>query len=140
MQTVYAKNPQDLYRRQGILTANPLELIVMLYDGLRKDLILAQRSIAKGNINDAHLNLMKAQGIILELTNSLDMSYEISENLAEIYEFILRHVREANIKKDGAMIGEALELVEELRAAWKEICDNQKKGAIYEDFQEAQPG
>ena len=36
---MYAKpNPQEAYRQQGILTANPTELIVMLYDGCIKQL------------------------------------------------------------------------------------------------------
>jgi flagellar protein FliS len=134
-QALYMNNPQELYRRQGVLTASPIELIVLLYDGLRKDMVLAQRSIAKGDMEGAHRNLIKSQDIVTELLNSLDMNFEISEELAHIYDFILRHLEEANLKKDGTLIGEALELVEELRGAWKEISESQK-GLLPQGLQE----
>jgi flagellar protein FliS len=133
MDQLVMTNPCETYRKQGVLTASPIELVVMLYDALRKNMVLAQRAIGKNDPSSAHNSLMKSQAIIVELLNSLDMSYALSEDLADIYDFILRHLQEANMRKDAALIGEALELVEELRSAWKEICEAQRGARLTED-------
>ena len=92
--------PQDAYRRQDVLTASSGDLIVMLYDALKKNIILGRRGIEKRDIMGAHKHLMKAQDIVSELINSLDMNYKISEELLTMYEFMLRQLQDANIHKD----------------------------------------
>ena len=128
--------PQDAYKRQDILTANSIDLVVMLYDALKKNLILGKRKIAKNDIERAHNHLMKAQEIVSALINSLDMNYEISEDLFAIYEFILSSAEEANRKKDAAPIEPLIEIVEELRSAWDEIRMS-VKGSMYMSEEQA---
>ena len=123
-------HPQDAYRRQDILTANSIDLIVMLYDALKKNLILGKRAIMKSNVQSAHDHLMKAQEIVTALINSLDMNYQIAEDLFSIYDFILRSAEEANAKKDAAPLEPLIEIVESLRSAWDEIRAS-AKGNIY---------
>ena len=123
-------HPQDAYRRQDILTANSLDLVVMLYDALKKNLILGKRKIAKKDIEATHNHLMKAQEIVTALINSLDMNYEISDDLFAIYEFILRSTEEANTRKDAAPLEPLIEIVDDLRSAWDEIRTS-AKGTMY---------
>jgi flagellar protein FliS len=120
------KKPQDAYRIQGVLTASPIELIVMLYDGLKKNMLLGQRAIAKGSAESAHTHLIKAQNIVSELMNCLDLSFQISEELMKLYDFILRGLTEANLKKDAASLTDLVEIVDSLRDAWNEINISQK--------------
>ena len=122
--------PQDAYRQQDILTANPIDVIVMLYDALKKNILIGRKKIAKNDVQSAHDHLMKAQQIVIELVNSLDMSYEISENLLAIYEFILKTLEEANIKKDEKALEPLVEIVGDLREAWNEISVS-NKGNLY---------
>ena len=119
-------NAQDTYRKQGILTANPVELIVMLYDGLKKNIVLARRLIERSDAAKAHKHLMKAQDIITELMNSLDMSFEISEDLLSIYEFMLRILEEANLNKDASQLEAIVEIVTSLRDTWQEVSEGQR--------------
>ena len=130
MQPILIDNPQDAYRRQGVLTASPAELIVMLYDGLKKDLILGKRAIGKNDAANAHKFLMKAQDIVTELINCLNMDFEISEGLLDIYEFMLSSMEVANIRKDAEPLDPVIEMVESLRGAWQEITLTQK-GNLY---------
>jgi flagellar protein FliS len=118
--------PQDAYRRQDVLTASSGDLIVMLYDALKKNIVLGQRSIDKGDIIGAHRHLMKAQDIVSELINSLDMNYQISEELLTMYEFMLRKLQEANIRKDAEPLIPVIEMVDIIRGTWKEICVTNK--------------
>ena len=112
--------PQDAYRRQDVMTANAVDLIVMLYDALKKNIILGRRGIAKNDPQSAHNHLMKAQDIVSELIKSLDMTYEISEELLAIYGFALRSLADANIRKDPEPLEPVIEMVDDLRSAWKE--------------------
>ena len=118
--------PQDAYRRQDVMTAGPVDLIVMLYDGLKKNIVLGKRGIIKKDIAGAHKYLMKAQMILTELINSLDMNYEISEELLDLYEFALRNLTEANMHKDAEPLDPVIEMVESIRDAWKEISANNR--------------
>ena len=122
--------PQDAYRRQDVLTANSVDLIVMLYDALKKNIILGKCGIAKRDPQTAHKHLMKAQDIVSELMKSLDMNYEISEELLSIYCFALRNLSEANIRKDAEPLIPVLEVVDDLRGAWSEIS-GQIRGNTY---------
>jgi len=122
--------PQDAYRRQDVLTANAVDLIVMLYDALKKNLVLGRRNIEKNNAQNAHTHLMKAQEIVVALINSLDMNYQISEELLAIYEFILKSVEDANIRKNAEPLEPLIEIVDSLREAWKEVSA-MNRGALY---------
>jgi len=113
--------PQDAYKQQDVLTAGPVDLIVMLYDALKKNLVLGKRGIHKSDVPGAHKYLMKAQMILTELINSLDMNYQISEELLELYEFALKSITNANMHKDAEPLDPIIEMVDSIREAWKEI-------------------
>ena len=123
-------HPQDAYRKQDIMTASSIDLIVMLYDALKKNIVQGRRGIAKKNIPAAHKHLMKAQEIVTELVNCLDMNYEIAEDLLALYEFILRTLEEANIQKDPKLLDPVVEIIDSLRSAWSEISVS-NKGSLY---------
>jgi len=113
--------PQDAYRRQDILTASAVDLIIMLYDALKKNIILGKRGIGKKDLAATHKHLVKAQEILSELINCLDMNYPISEELLSLYEFGLRNIEEANVRKNEEPLEPVIEMVDSLRDAWKEI-------------------
>jgi len=122
--------PQDAYRRQNIMTANSVDLIVMLYDALKKNIILGRRGIQKRDVMLAHKHLVRAQEILSELINSLDMTYPISDELMALYEFALANIEDANLRKDEAPLEPVVEMVDSLREAWKEISAS-NQGAMY---------
>ena len=113
--------PQDAYKRQDVLTAGPVDLIVMLYDALKKNIILGKRGILKNDIAVAHKHLVKAQMIVTELIASLDMSYDISKELMSLYDFALDSLVRANTRKDAEPLDPIIEMVDRIREAWKEI-------------------
>lgn len=119
-------NPQQRYRQQGVLTANPVELIVMLYDGGIKQLKIAGIAITAKEIEKANICLQKAEMIVLELINSLDLHYEIARELLRIYEYIINEIIKINAEKNIENIPNLVGLLEDLRDAWKTIA---KEGA-----------
>ena len=122
--------PQDAYRRQDVMTASSVDLIIMLYDALKKNVVLGRRGIDKKDVQNSHKHLIKAQEIVSELINSLDMNYQISEELLALYDYMLRNIEDANIRKDTAPLEPVAEIIDSLREAWKEISAT-NRGTMY---------
>jgi flagellar protein FliS len=108
------------YKQQSAMTASPGELTLMLYDGCIKNLRLAKMHIGAKDFIKTNDDLQKTQGIICELMRSLDMNYDISKQLIQLYDFIMDALVWANVKKDIDKIDEALGLVTELRDTWQQ--------------------
>ena len=64
------QNPADAYKRQGVLTATPAELIVMLYDGCIRQLKLGALAAEKKDFERANACFQKAQRIVAELVGA----------------------------------------------------------------------
>lgn len=111
-------NPYQQYKQNTVNTATPQELTLMLYNGLVKYLKLACQGIEEADIEKANNNIIKSQDIILEFMSTLDMQYEISEELFSLYEYMNRRLLEANIKKDKLILEEVTGYAEELRDTW----------------------
>ena len=108
------------YRQQSAMTASPGELTLMLYDGCIKNLKLAKMHIGAKDYLKTNEVLQKAQAIINELMRSLDMRYELSNQLMQLYDYIINTVVWANVKKDIVKIDEALGHITELRDTWQQ--------------------
>lgn len=114
----------NAYLRSKVMTATPAELTLMLYEGAIKFVNKAIMSIEKDDVMGAHNNLMKTQRIIEELRASLDHKYPVAKEFDTVYEYILRRLVEANIKKDKDIVEEVLEHLRTMRDTWKEVMKN----------------
>ena len=108
------------------MTASPQELTAMLYDGAVKFITLGKMSIEQNNIQDANNAIIRAQAIVEELNNTLNMGYELSHDLRKLYTYILEGLFQANLKKDMEILDEVLPFVRELRDTWKEAMKQAK--------------
>jgi flagellar protein FliS len=115
------------YKQNSVVTATPEELTLMLYDGAIKFMNISKYSIENKDLERAHSSLIRSQDIINELNYSLDMKYEISEEMRRLYDFISSKLVDANIKKDIDPIEEALVITHELRDTWKEVIQQVKQ-------------
>jgi len=124
---MYAK-AYEQYKQQGVLTAGPGELLVMLYDEAIKQLKMAGMSIEKKKHEQTNLHLQKVQSILMELINSLDFHYEIANELFKLYEFLLDRVIEINIQKDSGNLPRLIGILSNLREAWIQAARASKAG------------
>lgn len=117
---MYAMNNAfQKYKQQGVLTANPVELVVMLYDGCIKQIKIACISIAEENdFEQANISLQKAQRILMELINSLDLRYPIGNELLSLYEYMLNELAQGNVNKDVKVLDAIVALLQDLRESW----------------------
>lgn len=114
-------NPYQQYEQQSVMTASPGELTLMLYNGCIKFIKKGIKYIEEDNIEKANNAIIRAQDIVNELTVTLDMEYEISEQLQLLYEYMGRRLIEANISKDMGILREVEGLMAELRDTWAEV-------------------
>lgn len=108
------------YQQNSIMTATPEELTLMLYNGCIKGIRLAKIGLEDKDYEKANLYMCKAQAIIRELRATLDMKYDISKNLYELYTYFLDRLIEANIKKESSILDEVEQFVSDLRDTWAE--------------------
>lgn len=122
-----AYNAYNQYKENSIYTASPEELTLMLYNGIVKFIMRGIDSIEKKNIQDANTNIIKAQNIVSEFMNTLDMNYEISSSLNSIYDYMLRRLIDANVAKDKDILEEVLNFAKVLRDTWEQAMKISKK-------------
>ncbi len=117
-------NAYQQYKKQSINTMTPVDLLLKLYDEFvfqaKKALMLKDA----GDSNASGQAFLKCRKIIGALNNSLDMQYNVSENLELLYEFFDRTIADAvfNGKTDDVekIIGMVKELRETFAQAQKE--------------------
>lgn len=116
-------NPDlNAYKQNQINTASSEQLVLMLYDGARKFIKQAIKSLQDGDMQSANYNLIRAQNIVAGLMCGINLEAgEIADNLFELYQFMHSHLIQANLKKDSQYAQEVLEMIEEIRGAWAQI-------------------
>ncbi len=115
-------NATRSYEQANYLTANPLKLVLMCYEGAISNLKLAHDSYLNKEYEAKGRALQKALDIIHELNASLDMNKggEIALNLRSLYMYMTKVLTEADLKRDLAMFGKVIKMLEELESGWKE--------------------
>lgn len=110
----------NTYKNNSINFASKEQLLLMLLDGSVRFAKLARKAIEDKDIEKASENLIKTQNIYYELMASLDVSRggDWAGSLMSVYDFIVRKLAEANIKKDVRIVDEIMPVIEEIRDTW----------------------
>ena len=116
------------YANNKISTASPADLVLMLYEGAIKFCNIAIVAIENKDIEKAHNNIVKVQKIIEEFQITLDYKYATAKDFNEVYIYLLQRLREANMKKDVAILEEVLKHLRTMRDTWKEVMRLTKNG------------
>ncbi len=123
-------NPYASYRQNAVTTARPGELTLMLYSGAIGFVREALQHIEQKNTEGAHRTIVRAQDVVLYLSDTLNTEYELAKNLALLYDYIYRRLVEANVKKSCEILLEVQELLGGLREAWEEAVKTASGAAV----------
>jgi len=105
----------------GVAAADPLGLVVMLYDGAIQAIARAEGHLLAGEIGPRGMYTSKAIDIVTQgLSASLDrrVGGPLAESLAALYEYMGRRLFAANLRGDSAIYVEVRTLLTDLRGSW----------------------
>jgi len=107
----------------GISSANNIELIQMLFDGLIESLASAKGHIQHNAIEQKSSSLSRAGRIVVGLQGALDHEKggEIAQNLNELYGYVTRRLFHINAHNDLEALQEVHSLMDEIRSAWQTL-------------------
>ena len=119
-------NANDAYLESRVLTADPVGLVRLLYQGAAKSVREARAHLEAGDIAARSAALNKACGILAELSGSLnhDKGGDISRRLEELYGYMQWKLVEANVKQSAAPMDEVLNLLATVEEGWAGIVQD----------------
>jgi flagellar secretion chaperone FliS len=122
-----AKTAFELYKSTQASTsideASPHRLITMMLDGALERVALAIGAMERGEIALTGESISKAISIIDNLRVAVDHERggTIASNLAELYDYLLRRLLEANVISDVSILKEVSVLLAEIKTAWDQV-------------------
>jgi flagellar protein FliS len=110
---------QNLQAETTVAAASPAELVVMIYDRILEHIRDAVSLIEKGD--GCEVSIQKALDLISEgLMAALDLERggELAGNLAGLYEWSMRSLLRARLRRDSALLQDVSRVLDSLREAW----------------------
>ncbi|PKG39897.1 flagellar export chaperone FliS [Psychromonas sp. Urea-02u-13] len=103
--------------------ADPHTLISLIMQHILGNLAGAKGAIDRKEIENKNKMLGKVIGLIGELQDSLDMEKggEISENLYNLYTYMITQVSKANFTNSPEPLTEVISLISEIKSGWDGI-------------------
>ena len=122
----------DAYLESRVMTADPLELVNLLYQACTQAVREARYHLAEGRIVERSREINKAFEIVTELGAALDHERggEISQRLALLYDYMQRRLLEANMQQSDAPLADVLGLLSTLSEAWAGVRKPEEKPAV----------
>ena len=110
------------YLQSATRTADPRELVVMLYDGILRFVTEAELRLDAQERAQATQAVGRAMDIVHELMCSLDHGPmpQLSHQLESLYIYISERLLHISLRQDREAIAEVRSLVSELREGWAE--------------------
>lgn len=115
---------QDMALEDRVMNSNPVELIVILMDGL-----LSSMRVEPGN---DFRNPNQPLEIISELSESLnhDAFPELADNLQSLYEYWTREILLYRVSRETVHLDNIIPSITTLRYAWAEISKNEQANPL----------
>ena len=115
----------DVKVTTGVSSANGVQLIQMLFDGLLESLAATKGHIQNGAIVEKGKSIARASRIVIGLQGALDFERggDLANNLNELYGYVTRRVLHVNARNDLDALEEIFGLMNEIRSAWEGVPD-----------------
>ena len=115
----------DVKVTTGVSSANGVQLIQMLFDGLLESLAATKGHIQNGAIAEKGKSIARASRIVIGLQGALDFERggDLANNLNELYGYVTRRLLHVNARNDLDALEEIFGLMSEIRSAWEGVPD-----------------
>ena len=132
---------KNAYIESQVLSANPMELIRMLYQYGLDSVRTARTELAAGNIPARSRAISQAIGALAELSGALNHAAggSLSANLERLYHYMSQRLFEANLKQKDEPLAEVQLLLANLAETWNAISKTPARTATQSPVQLPQP-
>ncbi len=116
-----ANHAYEAYLESKILTADPVELVAILFQAALDAMRQARVELRDGRIHERSRAITRASAVLNELALAVDHQAggELSRNLVELYAYLQRLLLEANSRQIEAPLEEAERLLSSIAEAWQ---------------------
>lgn len=115
---------QDVGVTSSVNTADPHQLIMLLFEGAQAAILIARGAMEKNAIAEKGNAISKAIDIIdngLKASLDLDKGKDLAEKLYALYEYMLNRLIYANLHNSTEALDEVSGLLGEIQGAWAQI-------------------
>lgn len=114
-------NPYSTHLDEQVHSADPVELVAMLYGALEGAIQRARGCLRNRDAAGRARQISHAMAILAELGSSLDQGNggALAGNLAALYAFLIEKLRQAHVQQAEKPLEEALRVLEPLSDAWR---------------------
>ena len=136
-----SSNPFAAYLETKVLSASPVQLVHLAYEGAIEAIADARAHLASRRISERARAITKAQLILTELQTSLDFKKggDVSVQLGRLYDYMQRRITEANFKQIEEPLAEVQGLLQTLDEAWKTIAQAEVTTSAFAATPESTP-
>jgi flagellar protein FliS len=115
----------NAYLQTKVLTSNPAELRLMLFDGAIRFAAMAHDGLNRKDFDAAFTGITRCQDILLELINGLrpDQDPQLCQKLSALYTFMYTRLMLASSERDPAIVAEVLKLLQYERETWAMLLE-----------------
>ena len=113
------------YLKTKVMTADPGQLRLMLFDGALKFAEQGRQGLADRDYEAAFNGISRCQQILAELISSLNPQHapELCQKLAGLYTFMVTRLMTASHERDPAIVEEVIKLLKYERTTWTMLLD-----------------
>ena len=113
----------DQYLESQVFSADPVQLVRMLYRGAMDAVSAARKHLAAGAIPERSRQITKAWEILHQLTRTLnhERGGDISRDLDALYAYMSTRLLEANVQQADEPLAEVEKLLGVLWEAWSSV-------------------
>ncbi len=126
--------------KNRITSANRTGLTVIIYDIIDTDLTEAEEKIKISDGEGAKQALAHARKFVTELLVTLDMQYELSDNLASLYIYVNKCINSAYVSLKAEKVTEAARIMRRLGDAFKKVAETDDSGPLMENTESVYAG
>jgi flagellar secretion chaperone FliS len=111
------------YQTAAVQSANPVQLVCMLYDRLVRDLNRAIEAVDRNDIEARSAEIKHALLVLAQLEGSLDMERggEAARTLARFYSVARSRIMEGHGRSDATVFQEQIHHFLDVRSAWEKV-------------------
>jgi flagellar protein FliS len=123
-----------------ITQANKTQLITILYEMILLYIDEAEGALGQKDQAGYKSAIQKIRGCMNELTASLNLEYELAQNLLQLYLYVNRELVQASVHNTKENLEHVRMVIGELRNAYKKIEDQDQSGPVMGNTQTVYAG